>query len=161
AGTGGLMRILVVDDELVSREKMKHIMSSLGECDEVSSGTDALKAFTDARSEGRQYELITLDISMPEMDGTEVLGRIRTMEQEQGVPKENRVNIIMVTAASEKDTILSCIKLGCNDYVMKPFNKETVVKKLQDKGLAGPAGTTSSESQKAAEPEKKNPLAKI
>ena len=67
------MRILVVDDELVSREKMKRIMSSLGECDEVTSGQDALKAFMDASAEQKQYDLITLDISMPEMDGTEVL----------------------------------------------------------------------------------------
>ena len=83
------MRILVVDDELVSREKMKHIMSSLGECDEAASGQDALKAFSEARTDGKQYDLITLDISMPEMDGTEVLGRIRTMEKEEGIPKES------------------------------------------------------------------------
>jgi len=50
---GGLMRILVVDDELVSREKMKHIMSSLGECDEVASGQDALEAFSEARTDGK------------------------------------------------------------------------------------------------------------
>ena len=36
----------------------------------------------------------------------------------------------MVTASSEKDTIITCIKAGCNDYIMKPFNMETVVKKL-------------------------------
>lgn len=155
------MKILVVDDELVSREKMKHIMSSLGECDEVSGGSEALRAFTDARADGWQYDLITLDISMPEMDGTEVLRRIRTMEQEESVSKEDQVKIIMVTSSSEKDIILTCIKLGCSDYVMKPFNKDTVVKKLQDKGLApNPEGSTE-EAQKSADLERKNPLAKI
>ena len=142
------MRILVVDDELVSREKMKHIMSSLGECDEVASGQDALKAFMDARIEGKQYDLITLDISMPEMDGTEVLGRIRTLEKEDGTPKEGQVRIMMVTGSSEKDTILTCIKAGCNDYIMKPFDKQTVVKKLVDGGLTKqPEGNADSDGK--------------
>lgn len=155
------MRILVVDDELVSREKMKHIMSSLGECDEVESGQDALKAFLDARIDGKQYDLITLDISMPEMDGTEVLGRIRTLEKEDGTPREGQVRIMMVTGSSEKDTILSCIKAGCNDYIMKPFDKQTVIKKLVDSGLTKqPEGNAGSEGN-APEPEKKNPLTKI
>jgi HD-like signal output (HDOD) protein/FixJ family two-component response regulator len=159
--TGGLMRILVVDDELVSREKMKHIMSSLGECDEVASGQDALKAFLDARTDGKQYDLITLDISMPEMDGTEVLGRIRTLEKEDGTPKEGQVRIMMVTGSSEKDTILTCIKEGCNDYIMKPFNKETVVKKLEDSGLTKQSDGKADSTVNAPGPERRNPLTKI
>jgi HD-like signal output (HDOD) protein len=159
--TGGLMRILVVDDELVSREKMKHIMSSLGECDEVASGQDALKAFSDARTDGKQYDLITLDISMPGMDGTEVLGRIRTLEREEGISKEDQVRIIMVTAASEKDMILTCIKAGCNDYIMKPFDRETVVKKIGDRGLTKQPEEKADSTENVPEPEKKKPLTKI
>jgi HD-like signal output (HDOD) protein/FixJ family two-component response regulator len=155
------MRILVVDDELVSREKMKHIMSSLGECDEVVSGQEALKAFSDARTDGKQYDLITLDISMPEMDGTEVLSRIRTLEKENGTPKEGQVRIMMVTGSSEKDTILTCIKAGCNDYIMKPFNMETVVKKLVDSGLTKQSEGNADSAESVPEPEKKNPLTKI
>ncbi len=155
------MRILVVDDELVSREKMRHIMSSLGECDEAASGQDALKAFSDARTDGKQYDLITLDISMPEMDGTEVLGRIRTLEKEEGIPKEDQVRIIMVTASSEKDTILTCIKAGCNDYIMKPFDMETVVKKLGGTGLTKQPEEKAGSTENVPAPEKKNPLTKI
>ena len=155
------MRILVVDDELVSREKMKNIMSSLGECDEVASGQEALKAFSDARTDGKQYDLITLDISMPEMDGTEVLERIRTLENEDGISKDSQVRIMMVTATSEKDTILTCIKAGCNDYIMKPFNMETVVKKLRDSGLTKQPEGDSGSTGTVQEPEKRNPLTKI
>jgi HD-like signal output (HDOD) protein/DNA-binding NarL/FixJ family response regulator len=155
------MKILVVDDELVSREKMMHIMGSLGECDEVASGQDALKAFSDARTDGKQYDLITLDISMPEMDGTEVLGRIRTLEKEDGISKEDQVRIMMVTGSSEKDTILTCIKAGCNDYIMKPFDRETVVKKLGTGGLTKQPEGNAGSTEKVPEPEKKNPLTKI
>ncbi|HVN70669.1 MAG TPA: HDOD domain-containing protein [Desulfomonilia bacterium] len=154
------MRILVVDDELVSREKMKHIMSALGDCDEVASGQDALRAFTDASTDGNRYDLIMLDISMPEMDGTEVLNRIRTAEKDKVTPREAQVKIFMVTAASDKDVILTCIKSGCNDYIMKPFSRETVVKKLRDNGLVdqqqnGPSNGSTSDK------EKKNPIVKI
>jgi HD-like signal output (HDOD) protein/ActR/RegA family two-component response regulator len=155
------MKILVVDDELVSREKMKHIMSSLGECDEVSGGQDALKAFIDARSDGNHYDLITLDISMPEMDGTEVLNRIRTIEKNQAISKESQVKIFMVTASSEKDIILSCIKSGCNDYIMKPFSMETVVKKMKDNGLMEQQSQNGSSTGNESAQEKKNPLTKI
>jgi HD-like signal output (HDOD) protein/DNA-binding NarL/FixJ family response regulator len=155
------MRILVVDDELVSREKMKRIMSSLGECDEVTSGQDALKAFMDASAEQKQYDLIMLDISMPEMDGTEVLNRIRSMENDNGIPKEGQVKIFMVTASSEKDIILSCIKSGCNDYIMKPFSMETVAKKLKDNGLTEQQPPDGSSTENGPTQEKKNPLTKI
>lgn len=155
------MRILVVDDELVSREKMKRIMSSLGECDEVTSGQDALEAFMDASAENKQYDLITLDISMPEMDGTEVLNRIRSMENDNDIPKEGQVKIFMVTASSEKDIILACIKSGCNDYIMKPFTIETVAKKLKDNGLAEQQPPNGSSTENGPAQEKKNPLTKI
>jgi HD-like signal output (HDOD) protein/FixJ family two-component response regulator len=155
------MRILVVDDELVSREKMKRIMSSLGECDEVTSGQDALKAFMDASAEKKQYDLITLDISMPEMDGTEVLKEIRSMENDTGIPKEDQVKIFMVSVSSEKDTILTCIKSGCNDYIMKPFTMETVAKKLKDNGLSEQQPPNGSSTENGSAREKKNPLTKI
>lgn len=129
------MKILVVDDELVSREKMKRIMSGIGECDEASEGLSALEAFERASGGGAGYDLITLDISMPEMNGTEVLGRIREMERERGTGRDSQVKIFMVTASSDKDTIVSCIKSGCNDYIMKPFSTDTVTKKLMDNGL--------------------------
>ncbi|HVN70492.1 MAG TPA: hypothetical protein VMU10_00600 [Desulfomonilia bacterium] len=51
------------------------------------------------------------------------------------VPLESRVKVFMVTANTDRDTIISCIRSGCNDYIMKPFSKKTVVKKLLENGL--------------------------
>ncbi|HPS93510.1 MAG TPA: response regulator, partial [Deltaproteobacteria bacterium] len=64
------MKILVVDDELVSRMKMKRIMDSLGECKEADMGSQAVALFRDAWKREAPFDLITLDITMPEMDGT-------------------------------------------------------------------------------------------
>lgn len=152
------MKILVVDDELVSREKMKRIMSSIGECDEASGGLSALDAFQKASEEGSRYHLITLDISMPEMDGTEVLGRIREMERDSGTATGDGVKIIMVTASSEKDTIISCIRSGCNDYIMKPFSTDTVTKKLRDNGLLPDDHADVQERENGTSRDRMNPL---
>ncbi|MDY6862430.1 MAG: response regulator [Thermodesulfobacteriota bacterium] len=124
------MRILVTDDELVSRKKLQKILSSIGECEEVESGSDAITAFKKAWENKMPFDLITLDISMPEMGGIETLLKIRTAERGRGIPEENKVKIVMVTSAADKDTITSCIHAGCDDYILKPFDKKIIVNKL-------------------------------
>jgi putative nucleotidyltransferase with HDIG domain len=129
------MKILIVDDELVSRLKMKKIMESFGRCTEADCGRRALDLIHGSMEKGSPFDLITMDISMSEMDGTEVLRKIRESEKTNSIPLESRVKVFMVTAHSDRDTIISCIKSGCNDYIMKPFSKKTVVKKLLENGL--------------------------
>lgn len=129
------MKILVVDDEMVSREKMKMIMGHFGECDAVENGADAVEKFVSAWNGWSPYDLISLDVQMPEMDGLQVLNRIRGMEREKNVPEDKRARVIMVTARNDKDTIVSSIQAGCNDYVVKPFDKTIVAKKLAKLGF--------------------------
>jgi len=127
----GKMKTLVVDDELVSRKKMQKIMVNLGECEAVESGSAAIAAFKKALGNGTPFDLITLDIAMPEMDGTEVLFEIREIEKEKKIPKEKQVKILMVTSHSDRDNIITCIQAGCDDYIVKPFDRDMVFKKLE------------------------------
>jgi putative nucleotidyltransferase with HDIG domain len=129
------MKILVVDDEIVSRMLMKKIMESFGRCTEADSGQRALALFHESEETGAPFDLITMDISMPEMDGTQALQKIREFEETNNVPMESRMKVFMVTAHSDKNTIISCLKSGCNDYIMKPFSKRTIIKKLLENGL--------------------------
>lgn len=129
------MNILVVDDELVSRKKLRKIMSSFGECEEVESGEAAIKTFEQAWENSTPFDFITLDVAMPEMGGTEVLHRIRELEIQKGLPLEKRVKIFMVTSYSEKDTVTAAAKVGCDDYIIKPFSRETILAKLKKCGL--------------------------
>jgi len=129
------MRILVVDDELVSRKKLQKILSYLGECGEVEDGKSAIGAFKEALKAGNPFDLITLDISMPEMDGTEVLMELRELEKQAGVTEAEKAVIMMVTSHSEKQQIVTSISAGCDDYIIKPFNKKTVFMKLDNSRL--------------------------
>jgi len=125
------MKTLVVEDELISRKKIQKIMDTLGECEVVEGGRDAIAAFTKALENGVPFDLITLDIAMPGMDGTEALFEIREIEKGKNIPAEKQVKALMVSARSDKDSIITCIQAGCDGYIVKPFDKEMIVNKLE------------------------------
>ncbi|MCG6535213.1 MAG: response regulator [Syntrophales bacterium LBB04] len=133
------MRVLVVDDELVNRKKMEKVLESFGDCVAVDSGEAALKAIETAMEKGEPFDLITLDVSMPKMDGTEVLYEIRRIEEQRNIPKENRSKVIMVTAQLDKDTVITCTQAGCDNYVVKPFDRTIMAEKLMKLGMSAPA----------------------
>ena len=129
------MKILIVDDEIVSRMKMYKIMTNFGDCDEAEGGSEAITAFTEAWQECLPYNLITLDISMPDMDGKETLSRIRAIEAEKKIPKEKQVKVIMVTANSDVNNFFLSVKSGCDEFIVKPFNRQRVIEKMQKIGF--------------------------
>jgi two-component system chemotaxis response regulator CheY len=130
------MKALVVDDEVVSRKKMIKILGKYGECEEAENGKEAIEKFSVNTVDGTDsYDLITLDISMPDISGLTVLERIRNIEKEKFIAKEDQVKILMVTAKSEKETVRLSIEGGCNDYVIKPFNNQSIQIKLVRVGL--------------------------
>ena len=130
------MRALVVDDEVVSRSKLQKIMARFGPCDAADSGSAALHAFRDAMEKGEPYDLVALDIAMPEMDGTQVLHNIRKVENELGIERSQGVKVVMVTAHADKDTVIACIQAGCDEYIRKPFDKAIISQKLHRLGFS-------------------------
>ncbi len=130
------MKSLVVDDEVVSRKKMIKILGKYGVCEEAENGEQAIEKFSINAVDGTDpYDVITLDISMPDMSGLTVLTRIRAIEKEKAIPKENQVKILMVTVKSEKETVRLSIEGGCDDYIIKPFNNQSMQIKLERAGL--------------------------
>lgn len=124
------MKILVVDDEFVSRKKLQKILGDIGDCRAVGSASAAMSVFEEAMRANTPFDLITLDIGMPVMDGTQLLEKIRKIEDTRAIPKERRVKILMVSGISDKETVLACIQNECDDFIVKPFNKEIVLNKL-------------------------------
>ena len=133
------MKILIVDDELVSRRKMAIILRELGDCRAVENGNAAVRSFTEAIENGAPYDLVTLDISLPDMDGTTVLKMIRDLEKGNAIPEDACAKVLMVTAHGDQATVMSSISAGCNDYIKKPFTLERILHKLAKMGLVAPA----------------------
>ncbi len=129
------MKILVVDDDAIARKAMQNIMNSLGECEVAESGRAAITAFEKARDDMVPFDLIALDISMPDIDGVEVLLKIRDVENKQKYTKLKRAKVIMITVSADKDTVTRCIEAGCDSYVVKPLKKDTIINKLQTLGF--------------------------
>ncbi len=128
------MRILVVDDELVSRKKMAKIIMEFGKVDSVKNGKAAVSAVKTALEEWKLYDLITLDVSMPDISGTKVLASIRELETQRGLEDDERAKILMVTSHSDTETVKACVG-KCDGYVIKPFNKEVMIEKMTKIGL--------------------------
>ena len=125
------MKTLVVDDELVSRKKLQKIMEGFGKCEATDRGEVAIKVFKKSLENETLFDLITLDIAMPGIDGKTVLHEIREIEREKKVPRDKLVKIIMVTCHSDRDTIVASMQEKCNDYIVKPFDREIILKKLE------------------------------
>jgi two-component system chemotaxis response regulator CheY len=143
-----LLKSLVVDDEYVSRNKLAKIMETLGSCDAVESGREAVEAMGEAWRKGEPYDLVLLDIGMPDMDGTAVLYEIRRIETEKGISNEKRSKVLMVTSKSDKDTIVTSVQAGCDGFIVKPINRDLIISKLKSVGLGLSNGTDDKEEKK-------------
>ena len=128
------MRILLAEDDFVTRKFMMNFLSKYGECDVTVDGMEATFAFMMALDEGTYYDLICLDVMMPVLDGYQALKMIRDMEKERNVPEDKKAKVIMTTALNEKKNVDKAFELGCSVYCAKPIDLsklEDVLKKLE------------------------------
>ncbi len=125
------MRILIAEDDYVSRTFLYKFLSNYGECDVTVDGIEALEVFIMALDEGQYYDLICLDIMMPEVDGVNVLKTIRVLEDERRVPHEHRSKVIMTTALNATDKVKSAFEIGAEGYAVKPIDIDKFVDVLR------------------------------
>jgi two-component system, chemotaxis family, chemotaxis protein CheY len=131
------MRILIAEDDFISRKYMMRFLSKYGECDVTVDGTEAIEAFTMALESEEGYDLICLDIMMPNMDGYQALQIIRDIEKQKGIPEDKAVKIIMTTALSEGKNVTKAFKLGCTAYAGKPIDQDKFENELRKLDLIG------------------------
>ena len=127
------MKILLAEDDFVTRKFMVNFLSKYGECDVTVDGMEAVDAFMMALEDGEPYDLICLDIMMPVMDGYQALMGIRNLEKQNNIPKEKEVKVIMTTALNEEQNVKMAFELGCTIYSGKPIDQnrfEQAMKKL-------------------------------
>ncbi len=117
------MKILIVDDEVVSRKKMLKLIQNLGECYMVESGRQAFEFLAD----NPKTALILLDIIMPDMDGYEVYTRLK----KNNATKD--INVIFVTSLDQDEDEVKGFELGGMDYIIKPFSPKLVQAKVRNR----------------------------
>lgn len=128
------MRTLIVDDDVVSRRVLLEILKPYGECEQAASGREALAAFTSCL-DSKPFDLVLLDIQMPDIDGQETLAAIRAIEARRGVPPQLGVKVIMATVNTDKTSIFTAFRNQCEAYLIKPVSSEAVMVNLEQFGL--------------------------
>ncbi len=131
------MRILIAEDDFASRKFMMRFLSKYGECDITVDGNEAIEAFKMALDMGEGYDLVCMDIMMPEVDGYQALKQIREIEMEYQIPEEKASKIIMTTALSEGKSVTKAFELGCTAYAGKPIDREKFENELRKLELIG------------------------
>ncbi len=130
------MRILIVEDDFVGRKVMHQLLLEYGECDVAVDGVEAVKAFDLAWQENRPYDVLFLDIMMPNMSGHEALKIIREKEKQRGVLPVNEVKVIMASALDDvKNVTQSFFQGGASAYLVKPIERRKVIEELRKLGL--------------------------
>lgn len=126
------MKTLIVEDDFVSRRLLQSMLAPFGKVDIAVNGLEALEAFKLAADEQNQYDLICIDILMPEMNGQELLKKIRDYEEMLGILGLDGVKIIMTTAIGDFGNIKSAFVEQCDAYMVKPIDRDKLIEKLRE-----------------------------
>ena len=129
--TAGQKVVLVVDDKKAVRDIINYTLRNAGYAVlEAEDGWAALKTLAES-----PVNAVVLDVMMPKIDGYEVVRRVRQMSE-----AAKQIPIIMCTAKDTRNDIVNALKAGADDYIVKPFSKDTLLGKVR-KHAGDPAAT--------------------
>lgn len=111
-------------------------MSRHGTCDVAGNGQLAFERFMQAQESKCPYDLILMDIMMPEVDGLQAVSLIREKETSLGIPLQERIKIIMITALGDPRTVMKALyESDANSYLQKPITRQILEDELKKLGL--------------------------
>lgn len=111
-----MAKILIVDDSRTSRKILRNLLEEQGyEVKEAANGAEGVRLYKEEKA-----DVVTMDITMPVMDGLEALEEIRSFDSD--------ARVIMVTAAGQESKIVKAVKLGAAEFLTKPFDKDKILK---------------------------------
>ncbi len=126
------MRTLIVEDDFTSRLLLQTFLSRYGDCHVAVNGKEAVAAFSLAQNTGQLYDLICMDIMMPEMDGQAAIKEIRKLEEAGGTLSTNGVKIIMTTALDDVKNVMQSFKSLCDAYLFKPIDTAKLLAHIKE-----------------------------
>lgn len=125
------LRILLVEDDFASRLLLQTFLSRYGECHVAVNGKEAVAAFRAALDQKHRYDLICMDIMMPEMDGREAVRQVRAMEEAAGILSTAGARIFMTTAVDDIKEVAKCFSELCDAYILKPIDLGQLLSRMK------------------------------
>jgi two-component system chemotaxis response regulator CheY len=132
------MRFLIVEDDFIARRILTQHLSRWGRCEVATDGAEAVEAVKMSLVENEHYDLICLDIMMPNLNGQEALKRIRAIEQEHGYAHGTGAKIVMTTAMGDARNVLAAFDSLCEGYLVKPITPQALEQQLLELQLVLP-----------------------
>lgn len=129
------LNMLIVDDEIMNQKLMRHILAKYGIHDFASNGVEAVQLFMLAHENKTPYDVVFMDVMMPELDGHLATEQIRAFERKMGITGKESA-IFMVTCLDSHDNICKAFFHDyCTDYITKPVNMQKILDKMREYGL--------------------------
>ena len=129
------MKSLIAEDEFTARTFLEEVLGRYGYVHVAVNGKEAVDAVQSSLEAGEKYDLICLDIMMPEMDGQVALKNIREMEEARGLTSTKGAKIVMTTALEDMKNAVSAYWNLCDTYLVKPIELDDLVAELRKLGL--------------------------
>ncbi len=131
------MRVLIVDDDFYCRSMIHEILHPYAYCDMAANGEEAVDAFRRAAEAKKPYDLVCLDLVMPDMDGQQTLQEIRSIEKElvRQPPLETKV-IVTSMLDDRKETHDAFFLGGAASYLVKPITEDKLLAELRNLGFS-------------------------
>lgn len=130
------MKVLIVEDDPVAANLMAALLEKYGECSVAGTGTEAVTAFENAWEEGVPFHVMFLDLMLPEMDGHEVLRKIRELENEYNLESEEKLKVIITSALTDEENFLKAHITGSEWYLTKPIGRAELDSVLAELGYS-------------------------
>ncbi|MBF0433408.1 MAG: response regulator [Fibrobacteria bacterium] len=130
------IKILIVEDEVISQKVLANFLRPYGECSFASNGVEGFEKFLTAHQKGVSYDLLCLDIMMPIQNGLATLKQIRDWEKRNNIADQQIAKCIMVTAIDNEKNRTKALEQNCDGYITKPIKIQELIKKLEELGFS-------------------------
>ncbi|MCO4781098.1 MAG: response regulator [Candidatus Cloacimonetes bacterium] len=127
------MKILIVDDEEFICEILTEFLSDYGEATIVTEGTKAIPTYKEAIEKNEPFDLVYLDVMMPDISGLEILKQIQANEIDKS--EDEKTKIIMITSSYDPDNFFDSYRGGCQVFLTKPIRQNIIKEKLAQLGF--------------------------
>lgn len=116
-----MAKLLIVDDSKMSRKMLRTILEGIGHeiVGEASNGEEGLRLYMELKPEA-----VTMDITMPEMDGISSLKKIIEFDKE--------AKVVMITAAGQSSKLMDALKNGAKEFICKPYEPEQIINAMNE-----------------------------
>ena len=129
------MRILITDDDQVCTLMLSAMLKPYGDCRVAQNGETAIRLFTEALVRQQPFDLVSLDVQMPELDGHATLRCLRAIEAGFGRSGSSGATILMASVQGSAKSILAAFRGQCEGYLIKPLDQTQMAAQLASLGI--------------------------